>query len=216
MFLRGPVPGRRASIAQIVGLCLGVPSVVAGLIAAHWLVPVGAVAVSLTGLSHAGFVLRTMRRRQRPQLGWGLRFALTGTAFIAPAIVLGVGLATDQLSGPRAALAYAVAILGGWVSLTIVGMMLEIVPFLVWYEAYASRAGRELVPALAELLSPRLEAFTYASLVSGMALLLAAAFVGEAAWIRIAGCLLLSGGWLSSPPSAAWSATSIPVWRISP
>lgn len=194
MFLRGPLPGRRASIAQIVGLCLGVPSVVAGLIAAHWLLPVGAVAVSLAGLSHAGWVLRTMRRRQRPQLGWGLRFALTGTAFIAPAIVLGVGLATDQLSGPRAALAYAVAILGGWVSLTIVGMMLEIVPFLVWYKAYASRAGREPVPALAELSSPRLEAFTYASLVSGMTLLMGAVFVGEGAWIRIAGCLLLSGG----------------------
>src|SRR5262249_60172951 len=48
MFLRGPGPGRRASIAQIVGLCLGVPSVVAGLIAGHWLVPVGAVAASLT------------------------------------------------------------------------------------------------------------------------------------------------------------------------
>src|SRR5262249_51683125 len=142
----------------------------------------------------AGWVLRTMRRRQRPQLGWGLRFALTGTAFIAPAIVLGVGLATDQLSGPRAALAYAIAILGGWVSLTIVGMMLEIVPFLVWGKAYASRAGRGPGAPAPGASCPRLDGVPYASLVSGMALLMGAAFIGEATWIRIAGCLLLSGG----------------------
>ena len=30
------------------------------------------------------------------------------------------------------AVAYAVIVLGGWVSLTIAGMMLKIVPFLVW------------------------------------------------------------------------------------
>jgi hypothetical protein len=194
MFLRGPLPGRPARIAQVVGLGLGVPSVVVGLMAARWLLPLGAVAVSLAALSHAGWVLRTTRHRKRSRLGWGLRFALTGTVFITLAIVLGVALATDQLSGPRAALAYAVAILGGWVSLTIVGMMLEIVPFLVWYKAYASRAGREPVPALAALGSPRLEAFMYACLVGGMALLVGAAFVGEVAWIRTAGCLLLAGG----------------------
>ncbi len=194
MFLRGPLPGRPARIVQIVGLGLGVPSVVAGLIVVHWLLVLGTVVVSLGALSHAGWVLHTMRHRRRSHLGWGLRFALTGTGFIVLATGLGVALATDQLSGPRAALAYAVAILGGWVSLTIVGMMLEIVPFLVWYKAYASCAGRELVPTLAELGSPRLEAFMYACLVGGMTLLVGAAFLGEVAWIRTAGCLLLTGG----------------------
>ena len=72
--------------------------------------------------------------------------------------MLGVALATDRLSGPRVALAYAVVVLGGWVSLTIVGMMLKIVPFLVWYRAYGPRAGREPVPTLAQLSWPRAEA----------------------------------------------------------
>ena len=61
------------------------------------------------------------------------------------------------LSGPRAALAYAVLALGGWISLTIAGMMLKIVPFLVWYRVYGAQAGRAPVPTLAQLSSPRAE-----------------------------------------------------------
>ena len=64
-------------------------------------------------------------------LDWGLRFVLTGTACLAPLGALGLAFALGVGSGPRVALAYAVLALGGWVSLTIVGMMLEIVPFLV-------------------------------------------------------------------------------------
>jgi hypothetical protein len=131
--------------------------------------------------------------RKRPGLDWGLRFVLTATAFLAPAAVLGVASAADRLAGPRVALAYAVVVLGGWVSLTIVGMMLKIVPFLVWYRVYGPRAGREPVPTLAQLSWPRAEGLAYLLLTAGVVLLAATVLAGEAAWIRAAGAVLALG-----------------------
>jgi hypothetical protein len=132
-------------------------------------------------------------RRKRPTLDWGLRFVLTGAGFLLPATVLGLGLAADLWSGPRAGLGYAVLALGGWVSLTITGMMLKIVPFLVWYRAYGSQVGRRPVPTLAELGWPAAEAAAYLLLTAGVAALAIAAFAGHARAIAGAGLLVAAG-----------------------
>jgi len=193
MFLLAPVPGRWSSRLQLWGLALGVPSVVLGLVGVRGLLVPGALAVATAAGSHAWWVLEVARGRKRPGLDWGLRFTLTATVFILPAVILGVSLAADLLSGPRVALAYAVIVLGGWVSLTIVGMMLKIVPFLVWYRAFGPRAGRERVPTLADLSWPWLEGTAYALLTGGVGLLAAAAFVGGVAGIRAAAAVLALG-----------------------
>jgi hypothetical protein len=91
------------------------------------------------------------------------------------------------------ALAYMVLALGGWVSLTIAGMMLKIVPFLVWYRAYGGRVGRGPVPTLAQIGWPRLEAAAWALLTSGMAALALAALSGDAAWLRGAAVVVVTG-----------------------
>jgi hypothetical protein len=194
MFLLAPAPRGWAARGQVWGLALGVPSVVAGLLlGVPGLLVAGAIAVAAAALGHASWVLDMARTRKRPGLDWGLRFVLTATAFVVPAIGLGLALATGALSGARAALGYAVVVLGGWASLTIAGMMLKIVPFLVWYRAYSPRAGRERVPSLAEISSPRLEALAYALLTGGVGLLAVAVLLGDAAWIRVAGFALALG-----------------------
>ena len=66
----------------------------------------------------------------------------------------GLALAADRVAGPRVALAYAVIVLGGWISLTIAGMMLKIVPFLVWYRVYSSAGGSRAGPDARAALSP--------------------------------------------------------------
>ncbi len=177
---------------QFWGLAVAGPAVVAGLLGAPGLLAAGALAAAAAAASHAWWVIQMARARKRPDLDWALRFVLTATAFVVPAVVLGLALA-GPLSGPRAALAYAVVVLGGWISLTIAGMMLKIVPFLVWYRAYSGRAGRERVPTLAQLASPRLEGAAYVLLVGGVALLAIAVFAGDAAWIRGAGAILALG-----------------------
>jgi len=193
MFFLAPAPRRVHSFLQLCGLAAGVPAVVLGLLGVPGLLVAGALAVAAAAGAHAAWMCEMAWGRKRPGLDWGLRFVLTATAFLAPAAVLGVAMAADRLAGPRVGLAYAVVTLGGWISLTIVGMMLKIVPFLVWYRAYSPRAGREPVPTLAQLSWPRAEGLAYLLLTGGVVLLAATVLVGEAAWIRAAGAVLALG-----------------------
>jgi hypothetical protein len=193
MFLLAPEPTGWPARLQFWGLASGVPAVVIGLLAGSTLIAAGATAVAVAAFGHAMWVVRMVRRRKRPQLDSGLRFVLTGTAFLLPATGLGLAFGFDVISGPRLALAYAVVCLGGWVSLTIVGMMLKIVPFLVWCHVYSPHAGTRRVPSLAQLGWPAAERSAYALLTSGMILLPISAAAGNAAWIRAAGAVLSLG-----------------------
>ncbi len=194
MFLLAPEPRGRGGAIQLWGLGLGVPAVVVGLLLGRaTLVALGGAAVAAALGIHAAWVVGFVRRRKRPALDWGLRFVLTGTACLVPAIGVGLALASGLAAGPRLALAYAVVTLGGWVSLTIAGMMLKIVPFLVWYRVYASRAGRESVPTLAQLSWPGAERLAHALLTGGTLALALAVAAGARPAISAAGVAVAAG-----------------------
>jgi hypothetical protein len=193
MFLVAPEPAGRLGALQLAGLAAGIPLVVGGLLAMPRLVWPGTLAVAVALAAHAAWVVRLARERRRPRLDWGLRFLLTGTVFLAPAGAAGLGLASGALAGPRAALTYATLTLGGWVSLTMVGMLLKIVPFLLWQRAYAPMVGRAPVPTLAQLAWPAGERLAYLGLTAGTAGLAAAVATGSVGGIRTAGSVLAVG-----------------------
>jgi hypothetical protein len=193
MFLLAPEPEGWPARLQLWGLVAGLPAVVLGLLGVPALVAPGALAVALAAVGHVVWVVRMARHRKRPQLDWGLRFVLTGTVFLLPVTALGLGFALGLVSGPQLGSSYAVLALGGWVSLTIVGMMLKIAPFLVWYRVYSPRAGKAPVPTLAQLSWPGGEGAAYLLLTGGMVLLPVAVAAGEAEWIRAAGVVLSLG-----------------------
>src|SRR5262249_33386023 len=142
--------------------------------------------------AHAGWIVGSARTRKRSALDWSLRFVLTATAFLLPATGLGLALAFDVVSGPRAAIAYMVLALG-WVSLSIVGMMLKIVPFLVWYHVYGPQLGRRPVPTLPQLSWPAAQRAAYTLLTPGVLALAAAVAAGAPAWIPLAGGVIAAG-----------------------
>lgn len=194
MFLLAREPRGRAGAVQLGGLALGVPALVIGLAAGiAALVAAGALAIAAAAAAHVVWIAGMVRTRKRPQLDWPLRFVLTGTAFAVPAMALGLALALDVTGGPRIALAYFTLILGGWASLTIAGMMLKIVPFLVWYRVYGPRVGRMPVPTLAELSPARFESVAYWLLGGGVLALAIALALGDLAAIRGAGVVLAAG-----------------------
>jgi hypothetical protein len=194
MFLLASEPGGWPARAQLWGVGLGVPAVTMGLLfSAPALLEAGAMAVAAAAAGHLAWVAAMVRGRRRPRLDWGLRMALTGAAYLVPGAVIGLGLAADAVSGPRFAVAYAVLLFGGWISLTIAGMMLKIVPFLVWYRRYAPRAGTERVPSLADLSSPRAEAAAWVLLTAGVAALAGSVAIGDVLAIRIAAGVLSLG-----------------------
>ncbi|HEV8585857.1 MAG TPA: hypothetical protein VGT02_12880 [Methylomirabilota bacterium] len=193
LFLLAPRPGRRVVAVQAVGLAVGVPAVVIGLLAAPPLAAAGALAVGAAVVAHVVWVAGLLRASRRPSFDWALRFLVAGAAYLAATAAFGVALAFDAVSGPRWALAYGVLALGGWASLTIAGMMLKIVPFLVWYRVYAPLAGRMPVPGLADLRWPAAEAVAFLGLTGGVAALAIAAGAGHVGAIRIAAAVVLVG-----------------------
>jgi hypothetical protein len=194
MFLLAHEPSGRFGAIQLWGLAAGVPLVVAGILAGTPVVLVpGALGVAAAVAGHVTWVVRMVRERKRPALDWGLRLVLTGTAYLVAATGMGLGFAFGVLSGPRAGFAYGILALGGWVSLTIAGMMLKIVPFLVWYQVYAPRAGRAPVPTLAQLSWPAGEGAAAVLLAGGVLALALAVLAGDVMWIRLAGVLTATG-----------------------
>lgn len=193
MFLLAPEPGGWPAAVQVWGVAAGTALVVAGLLVAPAVVAPGALVTAAAVAGHLRWIVAMARGRRRPGLDWGLRFVLVGAAFLGASSLLGLAFALDLAAGPRLGLAYAVLALGGWVSLTIAGMLLKIVPFLVWYRVYGPRAGREPVPTLAQISWPAAEGASFALLTAGVVALAAAAVAGDPAWIRAAGLVVAAG-----------------------
>ncbi len=190
-----PALGRRTGRLQLAGLAVGVPLVVAGLVlSAEPVLALGALGVTVALVAHLAWLAGALASARRRAPGWALRFVVTGGRFLVPTAIVGLGLAAGVMSGPRVALAYAVLALGGWISFTIAGMMLKIVPMLVWHRAYSMLAGRADVPTLAELSSARAEAAAYVLLVVGVPGLAIAVLTGDVAPIRTAGAAIALGG----------------------
>jgi hypothetical protein len=194
MFLLAPAPHGWPERLQFWGLAIGVPLVTLGLLLRVPAAEIsGALAVAGAAAGHLARVVWMARRRRRPHLDWGLRLVLTGATFIVPGSLLGLALVLGLISGPRFALAYMDVVLGGWISLTIAGMMLKIVPFLVWYRVYSPRAGKERVPTLPDLSWVRAEGAACVLLTAGFIALAGAMVGGSAEAIRAAGVVLALG-----------------------
>lgn len=191
MFLAARDAGPAVERIQLAGLALGVPAVIAGLLAVPALVAPGALLVAAALTTHVWWVLGIARGRGG--LDWGLRFVVTGAACLAPAVLAGVGFGLGLLASPALGTAYLVLALGGWVSLTIAGMLLKIVSFIVWFRVYAPRAGRGAVPTLAQLGWRGGEAAAYVLLTAGVATLAVAVALGDPVLVRAAGIVLAAG-----------------------
>jgi len=193
MFLLGSGHDVRLERIQFWGVVAGVPALVAGLLLSRVLTIGGTAAVAMAVAAHLTSLTGMVRRSNTPRFDWPVRFLLAAAALLVPATLLGLALAFDTATGPRWALAYSVLVLGGWVSLTIVGMMLKIVPFLTWYSAYGERAGREPVPSLAKLGWPAAEVLAFVALAGGTVLLTAGVAIGSVPMIRVAGSFIVIG-----------------------
>jgi len=147
----------------------------------------------------AGAVLDSRRKRLLDQ---GLGSFTSGAAVLLGAQVLGLALVLLAEPGGlfllRGALVYGMLILGGALFLMICGMLLKIVPFLVWLRAYGKRVGRGPVPLASKLSLQWMEQAWFESHAVGLVVLLIGAARAEAVWLEWGAVLLfLSFSFLS-------------------
>ena len=94
----------------------------------------------------------TLQTRRRRLLETGLRAFVVGAACFIAVALLGVStlIVPDVSTGPLPAL-YGLLLVGGGLSLTVLGMLCKIVPFLVWMRAYGPVVGKRPVPVATTL-----------------------------------------------------------------
>lgn len=145
-------------------------------------------------------IARIARRGRKPTLDWGVRTALTALGYLVVLVPVGLALASGLVPENRFAsrLAFAYGFLGllGWVSLTIIGMMHKIVPFLVWFHRYSELVGREPVPALHQLYSEAWQRRSFWLLHAGVLATAAGLLAASPGAIRGGLAVLAAGAWI--------------------
>lgn len=135
------------------------------------------------------------KHRKRRAIDPGMRLAASGVIGLALAVVLAPFALTRGLSNPQLLTTYFVVLLGA-ITLFVAGHYYKIIPFLVWNHRYGPLLGRRKVPKVAELFSERVARVDAALLVSGLAGLAVATFVGSEALARVAAIVFAAGAWL--------------------
>lgn len=116
-----------------------------------------------------GIVLKVRLRRS---LDVSMRHAVVSFTLMLAGAAFGFTAAFGNLDRPtyeRVALAYGITALLGFMSSLIMGEMYKILPFLVWYNKYAAKAGLEPVPTLGEMVHGRLAQWTFLAFCAGIA-----------------------------------------------
>lgn len=149
------------------------------------------------GVAHPLLTLRSLALRRRRRVdpsarAWqgGLVCGLVAAGLVAPA-----HLAAD----PRWALAMGWLVVLGWAGGILHGVLLRIVPFLVWFHRYSPLVGlRDDVPAMRDLLEPRRVQIGLGlhggAVIAGLATI--ATGLDPVAWATGA-LLLATGSWLA-------------------
>lgn len=172
MFLLSHTVSPRLNAVSVAFLASGLAILAWGLTAALSSVAWAGLVLIEAGL--AAFVVqgaRNMRARKRPGLDAGLLhvraalvvFVIAG--LLAPFVLYGGaehrGLATI----------YILTGLLGAIGVMVMGLQYKVVPFLAWVARYRGRVGRERVPVVAQLTSPRAGRVGLALALGGVALL---------------------------------------------
>lgn len=144
-------------------------------------------------VAYALQIVIVLKIRLRRALDVSMRHAVVSFAMMIIGAALGVSAAfanLDRQVYERVALAYGIVALVGFMSSLIIGEMYKIIPFLVWYNKYASRAGLEPVPTLKEMVHERLARAAFWVFCGGV-LVMVSAVLGEIQLLFVLGATML-------------------------
>lgn len=161
----------------------------------HWLAWVGA-CVIMCGVAASGVALvATLRSRRRRLLEWPLRAFVAGAAIVPLSTTGGVVMTVMEGSVPPPwTAAYGAAAIAGALSLMILGMLLKIVPFLVWMTVYGPIVGKARVPTAVSLSSIDLSRVWFVVHIAGMAFTIIAMLRGSGKLAIVAVSALTAAG----------------------
>lgn len=194
MFTMGEARRPRTALAGLIAGQLGLVCLAAGLAWSIRSATLLGAGLLLASLATSGVAFSaTLKTRRRRRLDPGVRAFVIGLGLLALGALLGGAIVFLDLSPERvfpAAHAYGLLLIAGGLSLTILGMLGKILPFLVWMKAYGPSVGRMPVPLATTLASRPLEHVWLGGHLAGLGLLAGGEFWSHAALAFAGGALL--------------------------
>lgn len=178
-----PLPPRL--VAAVGGaVAVGVATTVAGLFTGPWLLWPGLGLLAAGLLGYTGAILLRFTQRRAGPLDFSVRFAVTA-ALLLPVPTLAF-LPADRAPQAGLVFLFGMTFIGG----TILGMLLRIIPFMVWLHRFRNRLQKqEKIPFLHEMFHPWLGWAAYLGWFPG-SLLMASGIGFELPLLLQAGTLL--------------------------
>lgn len=145
---------------------------------------IGAVLLSLGFILFAYHVWLIWKKRMKRHPDLGFKYALSAIAggvgaSVLLVIVIGISVSSSRsVSSELVALSYL--FLMGWISLSILGYLFKIIPFLWWTYKYSNQIGKVNVPTLKEMMDERLGALFFPAFI------LATLLVTISLWLKSA------------------------------
>lgn len=143
-----------------------------------------------------GFILfglqlrRILRRRMKKKLDFGLQIAIFAWSYTLILIAASV-VCSFLIAGAAAVIPLVYIVITGWVTLTILGYMQKIVPFLWWTHRYSKVIGAANVPMLKDMVSEKVSRWIFVVWVAAMTAVTLALPFGAAAFLWWAQLVLL-------------------------
>ncbi len=127
------------------------------------------------------------KSRLRKKSDIGIKFSKFAYTMLGITTLFGILITFTNLSNEmNVTLIYGYLIIFGYISMLTIGQLYKIMPFLVWYHKYSSKAGIEKVPMLKDMFKEKLAASGYYIMVVALAgVIFSFAF-------QIPDCLLIS------------------------
>lgn len=188
-----PLPGR---FTTAVGgsLSAGVVAFIGGLVTVKALTWAGALLMAAAMVAYAGGIGYSFIHRRTGALDHSVRFAVTAGAFGVLTALLAVAGFAGLWSGRSWQAGLTLFFVLAWVGGTIVGMLLRIIPFMVWLHRFRNRTHKlEKIPFLHEMFRKVLGLVTYATWFTGVAIIGLGLGLQLPALITVGGGLALIG-----------------------
>lgn len=181
----------RLEIDSVRATHYGVIVLAAGLFTA-WtpLVWIGILGIAL-GFALFGLQLRRiLKKRMKKQLDLGLRVALFAWPYTV-VMLLSVGGMSVLATGRVSLLPLVYIMVTGWISLTILGYLQKIVPFLWWTHRYSRIIGAAHVPTLKNMVHEKSSQWIFVAIIGAITAVTFALPFGTASFLRGAQLALL-------------------------
>jgi hypothetical protein len=135
--------------------------------------------------AHPLLSLRAIAQRRRKRTDPSLDFwrvALLAALALGP-----LGALAVHADDTRFPVLFGWVLLWGWAAMIVHGMLMRIVPFLVWFHRFSWRVGKEHVPTMKQLLPERFARVGFALQLATLALGVIAIVTGASVVARLTG-----------------------------